>query len=156
MTDDYTIILAGDNHLRREPIKDLLNMYPEADFFLHMGDSEETVTDLEGWICVAGNTDYDPNLPLERVITVGNHHILLVHGDRMIYNGGYVSLACAGKDHGCDIVCFGHTHRYADKTVEGVRLLNPGSLKYNRDRSATGYMIIRIHGDDITSERKYL
>ncbi|MBR2991356.1 MAG: YfcE family phosphodiesterase [Solobacterium sp.] len=156
MEEEILIILAGDNHRRCEPMTDLLKMYPDAALFLHIGDSEQSAAELAGWICAAGNNDYDPGFPLEQVIQAGAHRILLVHGDRLIYRGGYTALAAAGMEHGCDIVCFGHTHRYADKTVSGIRLLNPGSLSYNRDGSGTGYMEIRIHGNDIRATRKYM
>ena len=156
MEDEILIILAGDNHRRSGPMRELRTMYPEAVHFLHIGDSEQRIQELEGWICVAGNNDFDPNLPLEQIIEAGDHRILLVHGDRLIYRGGYTALAAAGAEHGCDIVCFGHTHRYADKTVQGIRLLNPGSLRYNRDGSETGYMEVWIKGDEIRAVRKYL
>ena len=156
MEDSIDIVLAGDNHMYTEPIRGLIEMYPDADLFLHIGDSEQRMEDLKGWLCVSGNNDFDPKYPLERIIDAGHHRILLVHGDRLIYRGGLVTVANAGIEYGCDIVCYGHTHRYSDKTVNGVRLLNPGSLRYNRDRSPACYMLVHIRGDAITAERKDL
>lgn len=156
MEDGITIVVAGDNHMYKDPIKDLLERYPDADFFLHIGDSGQRMEELEGWISVSGNNDYDPKYPLERIIQAGSHRILLVHGDRLIYRGGLVAVADAGRTRSCDIVCYGHTHRYCDKTVNGIRLLNPGSLRYNRDQSPASYMLVRIRGEEITAERKEL
>ena len=63
-------------------------------------------------------------------------------------------LADAGRAHGCDVVCFGHTHIPFDDTVKGVRLLNPGSITHNRDGSDPSYMLLTLKGKEIRAELK--
>ena len=55
----------------------------------------------------------------------------------------------------CDIVCFGHTHvAYLDQ-VDGITLLNPGSLSHSRDGKPCSYAILDINEDDVQVEFKF-
>ena len=47
------------------------------------------------------------------------------------------------------MVLYGHTHVPSDETTRGVRMINPGSLSYNRDGSSPSYVIARIEGEKI-------
>ncbi|MBR0277480.1 MAG: hypothetical protein IJQ50_03345, partial [Clostridia bacterium] len=39
-------------------------------------------------------------------------------------------LAYRAKSFGCNIALFGHTHIFEDKTINGVRCLNPSNKGY--------------------------
>ena len=59
------------------------------------------------------------------------------------------------KELNCDIVCFGHTHVSFLDRVDGVTLVNPGSLSHSRDGKPCSYAILDINEDDIQVEFKY-
>ncbi|MEE3487447.1 MAG: YfcE family phosphodiesterase [Bulleidia sp.] len=149
---EIRILCASDNHGNAQALLDLKQKYSDFDYFLHCGDSQVPAFLLDGWCAVQGNTDMPGCHPYQMVIPVGSHRIYLTHGNHELY-GGFENLAVTGKANGCDIVCFGHTHIYADTEVDGIRLLNPGSLRSNRDGTGPSYMIIRISGDDVKAER---
>ena len=52
--------------------------------------------------------------------------------------------SCIRVEAECDTVFFGHTHVATDTIVDGVRLINPGSLYYSRDGRPISYCIITI------------
>ena len=151
---EIRIVLISDNHLLKDCISVIRNMYPDADYFFHCGDSEMPRYMLDGYACVQGNNDFYGEFPLHLVLHIGERNFLLAHGHRDMMYGRYDMLAKKAQKLGCDTVCFGHTHRYYDETVEGVRLLNPGSIWHNRDGSEPSYMLLRLNGKELTAERK--
>lgn len=148
------IVLVSDNHGQRKPLEYLKENYPVTDYFIHCGDSEMHPNQLSGFTNVQGNNDFFHAYPNERIITIENHNILVVHGHmHMIFNQPQQLARYAKKVH-CDIVFYGHTHIPQDITVNGVRCINPGSIWHNRDGSKPSYMIIHLDGKNIEVEKK--
>ena len=147
-----TIIVVSDNHGQRAQIDYIRNTYPSDYYFFHCGDSEMYPDELAGFACVRGNNDY-MGFENRRIVRVGGHRILITHGHLDMYGTRLQMLAKKAKIEGCDIVCFGHLHKYIDTEIDGIRLLNPGSVWHNRDGSAPSYMVVTIDGDTITAER---
>ncbi len=147
------IVTVSDNHGWMEPISRLPSMYPEADYFLHCGDSREPARRYGPYAQVRGNNDFY-DVPEYRVLSIGSHRIFLTHGTRLVYIGSCVYLAKKALEHGCDIALFGHTHVFCDQTAEGVRCLNPGSIWHNRDGSDPSYMLIELEEDAVRVYRR--
>jgi len=90
-------------------------------------------------------------LPLEvRLSLPDGTRVLLVHSspgsaddDRMWPVRTEAELATTLKDCEADLVCVGHTHWVIDRTVAGVRILNPSSISdhFMPDLKA-GYMLL--------------
>ena len=144
---------VSDNHGWMEPISRLPSMFPEADYFLHCGDSREPARRYGPYAQVRGNNDFY-DVPEYRVLSIGSHRIFLTHGTRLVYIGSCVYLAKKALEHGCDIALFGHTHVFCDQTAEGVRCLNPGSIWHNRDGSDPSYMLIELEEDAVRVYRR--
>jgi predicted phosphodiesterase len=51
-------------------------------------------------------------------------------------------------------VIFGHSHQTEDTTIDGIRILNPGSISYPRDTNKS-YMEISIN-EKLKVDIKYL
>ena len=153
MSDVIKIILVSDNHGLRHPLEFLRKHYKDADYFLHCGDTELPVYEMDGFAVVHGNNDPYGSFPMRRVLEIGEHRILMVHGHRDLIFGQFAMLADRAKSFDCDIVCFGHTHIPFDQTIKGVRVLNPGSIWRNRDGSKPSYMIVTLDGPEIRVEK---
>ena len=147
------VVLVSDSHRLRNFWETLKNKYPEADYFFHCGDSELSKEEMAGWATVEGNCDYYFEFPAQLKIEIGRHSFLLVHGDRAGYPYDR-TLPALAKKYGCDVVCYGHTHVPMDQMSDGIRLINPGSLRYNRDGSEPGYMVLSVYDERI--ETKWL
>jgi hypothetical protein len=57
---------------------------------------------------------------------------------------------------GCDIAMYGHTHRPFLDTIDGVTILNPGSLSYPRQSGhQPSYMVMEMDDDGKCQFRLY-
>ena len=151
--DLIKIVCVSDNHGTMDPIRQLPSMFPDADYFLHCGDSREPARRYGPYAQVRGNNDFY-DVPDFRVLEIGSHQIFLTHGTRLVYIGSYGFLAAAAKQRNCDIALFGHTHIYCDTVEDGVRCLNPGSVWHNRDGSDPSFMIIELEGEEVRTFRR--
>lgn len=106
----------------------------EADHVVHAGDfnslaAYERFHEMApGLTAVPGNMD-SSSLPLPRVATFERAGVTFVvtHGDGS--RVGYEAhLAEVARREDGDVAIGGHTHVPCDTTVDGVRLLNPGSV----------------------------
>lgn len=143
------IIFVSDSHGRFSRLEELTKRYPNADMYLHGGDSEYDNDRLFGFVSVAGNNDMFYDYPEELVLNIEDIKVLVTHGHKYYYHSLEKQLVNKAKKLGCSVVCYGHTHRIVDKVVDGVRLLNPGSLNYNRDLKPISYMIISIDKSNV-------
>ncbi|MEG0176723.1 metallophosphoesterase [Anaerorhabdus sp.] len=148
------IIVVSDNHGRIEPLKEVQLVHQDAAAFIHCGDSELPIDYLAGFAAVRGNNDFYGDLPESKIIELGSHRILIAHGHRLMFLDNRELLINKAKSCNCDIVCFGHTHVFETRVVDGIYLVNPGSISRNRDGSIPSYAIINIEDDKIDIERK--
>ena len=131
------IAVVSDSHIpgRAKAVPEpFLARVREADHVVHAGDFNSLAAyesfreRAPGLIAVTGNID-PSSLPLPRVATFERAGVrfVVVHGDGA--RGGYEShVAGVAREEGGDVAIAGHTHSVLDATVEGVRVLNPGSV----------------------------
>ena len=81
------------------------------------------------------------------VARVGKKNALITHSHLLnkfgLFNVSH-SLAVLAKNNDCEYVFYGHTHRFDDQVVDGVRIMNPGSLFRSRDDGSHSYAIFEI------------
>ena len=53
-----------------------------------------------------------------------------------------------------DIVVGGHTHDQTDRSVDGMRVLNPGSAGMPRRHTGAGWLLIDAREDGVTVEHR--
>lgn len=92
---------------------------------------------------VKGNCDYYySDYPQLIVTTVEGITFLLTHGHNYYVKSGLELLKEEAKRKGATVVCFGHTHQYIDKELDGIRFINPGSLGYGNEKS---YLVLEVN-----------
>ena len=141
------ILLVSDSHGDDETLKKIANKHNDCDRYLHLGDSQSTPDLIRPFVSVRGNCDYYsskymPSLKL-------NSEYGKIYCEHIPY---YQMNIPKLKKEGYKIYLCGHTHRREDDTIDGIRIINPGSIKYPRDGKA-GYAIIEI--DDKTVKCKF-
>ena len=149
------IVVMSDSHGCNSEIEYVLNNEKDADMFLHCGDicvDQYVYPDL---ISVRGNNDYY-DYPMQRIINLKKHRILMLHSHTISFMKREEYLVKNAKEHGCDIVCFGHTHIALVKEMQGVHLVNPGSLYCSRDGRSPSYAVIEVEDDKINIKIKFL
>lgn len=132
------VVFMSDSHGYDDRVEKIISDNKDADYFYHLGDicTDYSHNKLN---IIQGNNDYD-YYPRKIVAQFEGFKVLMLHSDRIYYNR-LVTLKNLAKDNNCQIVLYGHTHCCSDDTIDGIRLLNPGSLCYNRDGSKLSYLI---------------
>ena len=124
--EDMKIILVSDTHTNASVLAKVKEKFPGYDHYIHCGDILVSPDNACGFHAVAGNLDDTTLYPQESVLNAGRLRILI----------------------------FGHSHIYYDGEVDGIRLLNPGSLWKSRDNSPRTFMVVTIEDDVIKAEKK--
>lgn len=116
----------------------------EPDAVIHLGDHAEDAREIERVFPampiyrVRGNNDFDPDVPLNAVVTPGGVRIYITHGHRervgMLLSG--IVPQRAYEEH-CALAFFGHTHRMMLERENGVWVCNPGSISLPRGGPAS-------------------
>ena len=68
----------------------------------------------------------------------------MCHGHKYNVKSSLLPITYKGKEVGADIVLFGHTHRAYLDEIDGMTIMNPGSV--------SGYGIIEIIDDKICAK----
>lgn len=164
------LLLISDSHGERQRVKRIVKEQGRVDMRFHLGDLGFHPRHLRKFIIVRGN--HDPlsyGLADEQIVEVEGCRILLLHGHqlemqaalRMEQNEESLDfqafvhcLAEAGakraKACGCNVLFHGHTHVPWDQVIDGVHIVNPGSLCFNRGEASVSYACVRIDGGRLT------
>ncbi|NWX24953.1 VPS29 protein, partial [Aegotheles bennettii] len=90
-------------------------------------ESYDYLRTLAGDIHVVRGDSESLDYPEEKVVTVGQFRIGLVHGHQVIPWGDVASLALLQRQLDVDILISGHTHRFEAFEHENKFYINPGS-----------------------------
>ncbi|MCI5839996.1 MAG: metallophosphoesterase [Peptoniphilaceae bacterium] len=122
----------------------------DIEYLAHAGDYADDaelikkITKLKKIYTVRGNGDrFDLKHKDDLIFSINEHKIFLTHGHKYSVNNTESILLNKSKEFNCDIVIFGHTHRYLEKEIEGIKFLNPGSVSLPRDKEKS-MMLIEI------------
>ncbi|MCF0258722.1 MAG: metallophosphoesterase [Erysipelotrichaceae bacterium] len=127
------VIIVSDTHGKTHYLDEIEKLYPHADLYVHCGDLEDNPGKYPKWLFVRGNNDWMGGMPENRIVTLMGHKILILHSHQVSYSKRESQLAAIAQDNGCDIVLYGHTHVSKIQRVNGVLLINPGSMWMSRD-----------------------
>jgi putative phosphoesterase len=145
MEERMKLVLASDNHRDLESLQWIVSRHPDADRFLHLGDSEqseETLADL-GFVGVRGNYPFEPKFPMDRMMSFQGVRTLLTHGHKYSVKMGLYALVEAALSMGAKMVFFGHTHDPVIRTHENILFVNPGSCASSRSGAQT-YAVVHV------------
>ncbi len=128
------IIVISDTHGREYRVRDIIESQPEASALICLGDGVEKVHDIMleypevKFFAVRGNCDLTSSKRDFDIIKLGGKEILIAHGHTYGVKFGLESFISTAKNLGVDMALYGHTH-IADKTyLDGLYIINPGSV----------------------------
>ena len=159
------ILVVSDTHRKDDNLKLVLSEECPLDMLIHLGDAEGSEHFIPDWVnpecrmeIVLGNNDFFSRLDREREIDIAGHKAFITHGHYYGVSMGPEGLVDEAKSRGCDIAMYGHTHRPFLDVIDGVTVLNPGSLSYPRQEGRRpSYMIIHVDADGkMDYQQKYL
>ena len=159
------LLVVIDTHRNDDNLKLGLSEECPLDMLIHLGDAEGSEHFIPDWVnpecrmeMVLGNNDFFSRLDREREIDIAGHKAFITHGHYYGVSMGPEGLVDEAKSRGCDIAMYGHTHRPFLDVIDGVTVLNPGSLSYPRQEGRRpSYMIIHVDADGkMDYQQKYL
>lgn len=125
------ILVASDNHGNLDCLEDLIHIYKdEIDLWLHCGDSEFSASEpiWDTFKTVSGNMDFDRSLPDARVETINDKNFVVVHGHRHQVKISLNPLAELAQANNAEVAFYGHTHIAKVDIIDGIAVINPGSI----------------------------
>lgn len=147
------IIVVSDSHTDVKSLKLIRERHlKEADLFIHCGDSQLMSDDkeIQGYLTVRGNCDFDKHYPLDRVEKLNDQDTLfMTHGHYYDVKYSMQRLYYKALEVGASIVCYGHSHCIGAEMTEGILFLNPGSVVLPRNTKEKTYAIITIASDEL-------
>jgi putative phosphoesterase len=149
--DNCKLLVLSDTHGHIAALKAVLswaNTQPvDSAVFLGDGISDlAPAADAAGfyrsWKLVRGNNDFEFSVPDSATLDFGGHRFFLCHGHRHGLHNGYYSLISSARNIQADAALFGHEHVPYCKNVNGIFLLNPGSIGRPRGRAGATFATI--------------
>lgn len=124
------------------------------DAALHLGDHASDISLLHvmqpEWpvFAVRGNNDYfDKNVADEILLFAGDFGLLASHGHHYSASQRAERLAERAASYGAKMACFGHSHVAFLEQIDGIWVLNPGSVSYPREANGPSFAIVTIAGE---------
>lgn len=157
--DRMRVAIISDTHIpsRASEIPDwVCEEIRRADHTIHAGDFDsqetfETVRELaDDLTVVRGNMDPQIGLPEVETVDLSGVRFVVTHGTGSL-DDYETRVANIVTEHAADStvgVC-GHTHQLMDKTVDGIRLLNPGSATGAAPASTASMLVADVEDGDI-------
>ena len=144
------VLIVSDTHGKNGNLEKALRLIAPLDLMFHLGDLEGS----EGYIeeispcpvhMVSGNNDFFTSVPAEKIVVIGRHKIFMTHGPRYGVRFDTVRIKEVAREHGCDVVFFGHTHRPLIDCDDDIVAVNPGSISYPRQENRRpSYVLLDI------------
>ena len=103
------------------------------------------------WYKVRGNGDHNFLIPDTLVVEIPlpgeysgtvSRKFFLAHGNRFGVDGGGQTIAAAARNAGAEAALFGHTHTPHCSMVNGIFLLNPGSIGRSRSNAGPTFAVL--------------
>jgi putative phosphoesterase len=148
---EHTILVLSDSHGDVDSLKTVIKKFgARAGLVLHAGDGAEdlerlmaTGVGLKPWEGVRGNSDRSSRYPPRKTVEFGGKRILLCHGHGQGVEFGLEGLVSQALADKADMAVYGHTHKPFWEEMDGVLVLNPGSLSRPRGRDSGSFATVR-------------
>ena len=148
------ILIMSDSHGNDLYVAKALDREWPVDAMIHLGDTQEEEDEFAEILAgeevplylVKGNCDWYVDLPLDRIVELAGHRILITHGHTHAVSYGTEEVAHLAQKNDCSIALYGHTHRpEIDDSHPGLLILNPGSISLPRQTGRKkSYMVLEL------------
>ena len=144
------LVIMSDNHGDDQILTKLKKIEPDADYYIHCGDSETFDFQLlNDFYCVKGNNDWHLNLPTQLTLFIEGYKVLVTHGQYFGYFNREYAMNDLLTQNNAQILICGHTHMPMYVKDGDFYYINPGSTSFPRGGSDKGYGVLYIDKDEI-------
>lgn len=158
------ILLLSDTHGKIDRAMEVFNVFDHIGMIFHCGDHQSDAEKLRRKlgvpvVSVPGNCDRS-FLPVHAYVKTPYGKILLTHGHREnvkenVLLNNYDKLLSIAKRENCAAVCFGHTHIPFFGKMDGIYLINPGSLTLPRDGRGGSFALLDSRAESFSARIIY-
>lgn len=147
-----TIVVLSDTHGARAVVEEMMPIFAEADYIVHLGDGAGDMREVSAkypektFVC-KGNCDGVPAL-YEYTLEVERARIFLCHGDRYGVKRGVGELIKRAKEEDCSVALYGHTHQAEVREVDGVLTVCPGTA-HSPKWAGGSYAYLTVQGGSV-------
>lgn len=131
------ILVVSDSHGLDTHLLAVIDRVKPIDLFIHCGDYGRFDEYAESFTecpveMVCGNGDYCSPYPGETIVQAGSHKLFVTHGHAYGVKSGLSRLAERARTLGADVALYGHTHIPEQREIDGITIINPGSISLPR------------------------
>lgn len=145
------VALIADTHGYYDWVIEYFNGQAAPDLLIHLGDhSDDGTLIAEALKCpyqtVYGNNDDNSifHSEYEKILSIGTHRLYLLHGHQFAAYQRREKIVKRCQKENCDIAVFGHSHEYMDQTIDGIRVINPGSPSLPRGDRQRSFVLLDL------------
>lgn len=137
MPEGVRALALSDSHGDKGAISKALDRFGDVDYIFHLGDyssDAEYVAEQSKArvITVRGNCDYISDDPYFEEVVIRGQRIILTHGHKLGAKYSYDRLFYYAQEREAKALLFGHTHVPYCEYMDGIWLVNPGSISEPR------------------------
>ena len=149
------ILLFSDSHGAIHNMLKAIHKNKNIDMIIHLGDFARDALELKvihpdiSLEIVKGNNDWSGEFPWEKLLELDGKKIFITHGHFYNVKHDYQRIVAKGKSVGADAVFFGHTHLTEETFLEGMLLLNPGSIGLSSQSGSPTCCTVEIKDEKI-------
>lgn len=150
-----TLLAISDTHGNKRGVDKLKPLFDENDYAVYLGDGFSDFKEVfseapdKCYFC-KGNCDFFSPLPEEGIIEIERARIFYCHGHRYGVKSTLAALAKRAKELDCSVALYGHTHTPLITELNGITLVNPGSLRFSVGEGGS-YAYLVVHGEKVTA-----
>ena len=152
------ILVLSDTHsaiLKAKEVYRKLNSKEKIDYIIHCGDYYEDAIKLGSElnakvIATKGNCDNSFSDDEYNILETEIGNIIVVHGHMQHVSYSLEYLYDLAIDNNAIMITFGHTHRNIFTNLNGIYIMNPGSLSRPRDGSTGTFGLIEIKNETLS------
>ena len=153
--------VLSDTHGRLGPAEAIANSISDLDAIIHLGDYQrdgELLKKTLGIPVISLKGNMDGSFGTEDYIVLETEFgkLYLSHGHIESVKYGYEKLLYKAASLDCKAALFGHTHAAFFEMVDGMYLLNPGSLTNPRGARVGSYALLTTEKDAFSANIIYL
>lgn len=148
------IVAFGDIHGATINLMKLAHEFEEADRIVFVGDGASSLNILDDdarkkLIAVRGNCDLFCRMALSTIAFQDGIFVAHGHEHGVKDKAGINALAEAARAFDAKVCFFGHNHKASVTTIDGLTLINPGTLGDMRTNVAGEYAIVTIENGKV-------
>jgi putative phosphoesterase len=149
------LLILSDTHGNYPLAIEASEIAGKFDGIIHLGDGVEDagiLADIADCpvVMIAGNCDTATTALREYSRVCAGKKLFCTHGDTYEVKAGLTGLHQKALAEEAQIVLYGHTHRAAIETIDGVLFINPGSL--NKGTPSASFATLNITADGVSAE----